>query len=139
MINGAHVLLFSKDADADRAFLRDVLQFRAVDAGHGWLIFALPPSEVAVHPIDGREAGAVPELPASLYLMCDDIRAFITSMEAKEGGLFIDCHRALGTPDEHEVAEWRRTRRLPADPPDGDRIERRGSGGYGDNGIITTE
>jgi catechol 2,3-dioxygenase-like lactoylglutathione lyase family enzyme len=83
MIKGAHVLLFSNDADADRAFLRDVLQFRAVDAGHGWLIFALPPSEVAVHPIDGPEA-AVPELRASLYLMCDDIRAFITSMEAKK-------------------------------------------------------
>ena len=83
MINGAHLLLFSNDADADRAFLRDVLEFRAVDAGHGWLIFALPPSEAAVHPIGAQEAGAIPELQASLYLMCDDIRAFITSMEAK--------------------------------------------------------
>jgi hypothetical protein len=83
MINGAHVLLFSKDADADRAFLRDVLQLRAVDAGYGWLIFALPPSEAAVHPVDPKHTGAVPELQASLYLMCDDIRAFITSMEAQ--------------------------------------------------------
>ncbi len=53
MVNGAHVLLYSKDPDADRAFFRDVLQFRAVDAGHGWLIFALPPAELAVHPGDG--------------------------------------------------------------------------------------
>ena len=83
MINGAHVLLFSNDAAADRAFLRDVLQFRAVDAGHGWLIFALPPSEAAVHPLDPQEAGGVAGLQASLYLMCDDIRAFITSMETK--------------------------------------------------------
>jgi len=83
MITGAHVLLFSNDADADRGFLRDVLQLRAVDAGHGWLIFALPPSEVAVHPIDAKAPDAVPVLQASLYLMCDDIRAFITSMEAK--------------------------------------------------------
>jgi catechol 2,3-dioxygenase-like lactoylglutathione lyase family enzyme len=84
MIRGAHVLLFSKDADADRAFLQNVLQFRAVDAGYGWLIFALPPSEVAVHPAETQEAASVPDLPASLYLMCDDIRAFIKSMEAKE-------------------------------------------------------
>jgi catechol 2,3-dioxygenase-like lactoylglutathione lyase family enzyme len=83
MIAGAHVLLFSNDADADRAFLRDVLQFRAVDAGHGWLIFALPPSEVAVHPVEAKEPGAAPVLQASLYLMCDDIRTFIASMEAK--------------------------------------------------------
>jgi glyoxalase/bleomycin resistance protein/dioxygenase superfamily protein len=84
MINGAHILLYSKDAEADRAFLRDVLEFRAVDAGYGWLIFALPPTEVAVHPGDAPAADVVPELHASLYLMCDDIRAFITSMESKK-------------------------------------------------------
>ena len=84
MIRGAHVLLFSKDADADRAFVQNVLQFRAVDAGHGWLIFALPPSEMAVHPADVQDGTGVPELQASLYLMCSDIRAFIKSMEAKE-------------------------------------------------------
>src|SRR2546428_10444553 len=54
MITGAHVLLYSKDPDADRAFFRDVLQLRSVDAGGGWLIFALPPAEVAVHPSHGE-------------------------------------------------------------------------------------
>jgi hypothetical protein len=83
IIRGAHVLLFSKDADADRAFLQNVLQFRSVDAGYGWLIFALPPSEVAVHPAGAQAAVGVPELQASLYLMCGDIHAFIKSMEAK--------------------------------------------------------
>jgi catechol 2,3-dioxygenase-like lactoylglutathione lyase family enzyme len=52
MIHGAHVIIYSKDADADRAFFRDVLKFPHVDVGRGWLIFALPPSEVAVHPDD---------------------------------------------------------------------------------------
>jgi hypothetical protein len=50
MISGAHLLLYSKDPEADRAFLRDVLEFQSVDAGRGWLIFALPPAEIAVHP-----------------------------------------------------------------------------------------
>lgn len=67
MITGAHAILYSRDADADRAFFRDVLQFPHVDAGHGWLIFALPPSEVAVHPGDGDRH--------ELYLICDDIDA----------------------------------------------------------------
>jgi hypothetical protein len=52
MINGAHFLLYSKDAESDRAFLRDALGFRSVDAGRGWLIFALPPAEIAVHPAE---------------------------------------------------------------------------------------
>lgn len=68
MIIGAHTILYSRDAEADRAFIRDVLGFTSVDAGGGWLIFALPPSEVAVHPDD---AGGRHEL----YLMCDDIEA----------------------------------------------------------------
>ena len=54
MINGSHVLLYSKDPDADRAFFADVLQLRSVDAGHGWLIFALPPAEPPVHPAGSR-------------------------------------------------------------------------------------
>lgn len=66
MINGAHVILFSRDAEADRAFIRDVLGFPHVDAGDGWLIFALPPAEIALHPTDG-------EPKHELYLMCDDI------------------------------------------------------------------
>ena len=66
MISGAHMILYSTDADADRAFFRDVLKFPAVDAGRGWLIFALPPAEVAVHPAseNGRH---------EIYLMCDDV------------------------------------------------------------------
>jgi catechol 2,3-dioxygenase-like lactoylglutathione lyase family enzyme len=85
MITGAHVLLFSDDADADRAFVREVLGFRSVDAGHGWLIFALPPSELAVHPSDSpAESPAV--IGASLYLMCADIQAFLKSMEGRKVG-----------------------------------------------------
>jgi len=82
MITGAHVLLFSGDADADRAFVRDVLGFRSVDAGHGWLIFGLPPSELAVHPADAP-AESSSEIAASLYLMCDDVQGFVKSMESR--------------------------------------------------------
>jgi catechol 2,3-dioxygenase-like lactoylglutathione lyase family enzyme len=73
MIFGAHVIVYSKDAAADRAFFRDVLGLSCVDAGHGWLIFALPPAEVAVHPAeenDGHE----------LYLMCEDLKAEISML-----------------------------------------------------------
>src|SRR6185436_9179722 len=73
MINGAHVIIYSTDAEADRAFFRDVLGFHSVDAGHGWLIFALPPAEIAVHPAEenGRH---------ELYLMCDDLNATIAGL-----------------------------------------------------------
>jgi len=77
MIHGAHVIVYSKDAEADRVFFRDVLKYESADAGHGWLIFALPPAEVAVHP---SEANDVHEL----YLMCDDVRAFIAEMQEKK-------------------------------------------------------
>jgi catechol 2,3-dioxygenase-like lactoylglutathione lyase family enzyme len=87
MINGAHVLIYSTDPEADRAFFRDVLQLRSVDAGGGWLIFALPPAEVAVHPSDGefsqRHAGHN-LLGALTYLMCDDLRATMKWLEAKD-------------------------------------------------------
>jgi catechol 2,3-dioxygenase-like lactoylglutathione lyase family enzyme len=78
MISGAHVIHYSKDATADRNFLRDVLGFKSVDAGHGWLIFALPPAEIAVHPAEGAAAAR-----HELYLMCDDIAAEIAALEAK--------------------------------------------------------
>jgi predicted enzyme related to lactoylglutathione lyase len=68
MINGGHVIVYSKDAEADRAFFKDVLGFAHVDAGHGWLIFKLPPAEIAVHPADGPEAH-------EFYFMCDDVEA----------------------------------------------------------------
>jgi catechol 2,3-dioxygenase-like lactoylglutathione lyase family enzyme len=76
MIFGAHVVVYSRDATADRAFLRDVLGLSAVDAGHGWLIFALPPAEVAVHPTEenGRH---------ELYFMCEDLQAEISALREK--------------------------------------------------------
>jgi catechol 2,3-dioxygenase-like lactoylglutathione lyase family enzyme len=76
MIFGAHVIIYSKDAEADRAFLRDVLGFRSVDAGRGWLIFALPPAEAAFHPAE--ENGA-----HELYFMCDDLNAEMASLAKK--------------------------------------------------------
>jgi catechol 2,3-dioxygenase-like lactoylglutathione lyase family enzyme len=76
MIFGAHVIVYSKDGEADRQFLRDVLGFSSVDAGHGWLIFALPPAELAVHPAE--ENGK-----HELYLMCDDLQAEIAALAAK--------------------------------------------------------
>ena len=77
MINGAHFLIYSKDAEADRAFFRDVLGFRSVDVGEGWLIFALPPAELAVHPARrnfAQRQGGHALMGTVLYLMCDDLR-----------------------------------------------------------------
>ena len=77
MISGAHAILYSKKPDADRAFLRDVLELPNVDVGEGWLIFGLPPSEVAVHP------GTKNNLH-ELYFMCDDVEAFIAEMKKRD-------------------------------------------------------
>jgi catechol 2,3-dioxygenase-like lactoylglutathione lyase family enzyme len=74
MITGAHSIIYSKDADADRAFLRDVLKFPHVDVGEGWLVFGLPPSEAAVHPGKNSEH--------EFYLMCDDVEAFVAEMKS---------------------------------------------------------
>ncbi|HVV50042.1 MAG TPA: extradiol dioxygenase [Polyangia bacterium] len=76
MIIGAHAIVYSKDPEADRAFLREVLRFPHVDVGGGWLIFGLPPAEVAVHPAEdgGRH---------ELYLMCDDVGALVAEMVAR--------------------------------------------------------
>ena len=76
MIFGAHVIVSSKDAEADRAFLRDVIGLSSVDAGDGWLIFALPPSEVAVHPAEDTSGH-------ELYFMCDDLKAEVAALEKK--------------------------------------------------------
>jgi catechol 2,3-dioxygenase-like lactoylglutathione lyase family enzyme len=72
MISGAHVVVYSKDAEADRAFFRDFLGFRYVDAGHGWLIFALPPAEAAFHPSEGEAH--------ELFFMCDDLKAEVAAL-----------------------------------------------------------
>ncbi|HZE33854.1 MAG TPA: VOC family protein [Actinoallomurus sp.] len=76
MINGAHVIIYSQDADADRRFIRDVLGFGNIDAGDGWLIFKLPPAEVAVHPTDGKGRH-------ELFFMCDDIKATLATLAEK--------------------------------------------------------
>lgn len=76
MITGAHAIIYSAAADEVRAFLRDVLGFRSVDAGGGWLIFALPPAELAVHPAGGEGVH-------QLYLMCDDIEATVAELRGK--------------------------------------------------------
>ena len=87
MIYGSHFIVFSRDPDADRAFLADVLGFEHVDAGGGWLIFGLPPAEVALHPADA---------PGSeLYLMCDDLVAEMRALEQKG----VEC-------SEVEEARW---------------------------------
>jgi hypothetical protein len=77
MIIGAHSIIYSKDPDADRIFLRDVLKFSNVDVGGGWLIFGLPPAEVAVHPGDKNDVH-------EFYLMCDDVEGFIADMKKRK-------------------------------------------------------
>jgi hypothetical protein len=76
VINGAHVVIYSKSADADRALFRDVLKFPAVDAGHGWLIFAMPPLEAAFHDSKNNDQH-------ELYFMCDDIATTLKELKAK--------------------------------------------------------
>jgi predicted enzyme related to lactoylglutathione lyase len=76
MITGVHTIIFNQDADAVRAFFRDTLGFASVDAGGGWLIFALPPAELGIHPTD--EPGH-----HEMYLMCDDIQQTVDELTAK--------------------------------------------------------
>jgi hypothetical protein len=76
MIFGAHVVVYSKDPTADRAFFREVLGTSPVDAGHGWLIFALPPAELAVHPAEKHARD-------ELYFMCDDLKSEISALREK--------------------------------------------------------
>jgi catechol 2,3-dioxygenase-like lactoylglutathione lyase family enzyme len=94
MIFGAHIVLYSKNADADRAFFRDILGLKPVDAGHGWLIFALPPTELACHP--APENGG-----QEIYLMCDDLAATIQSLNDHN----VEC-------DPPEDARWGRLTHL---------------------------
>jgi hypothetical protein len=86
MINGAHVVLYSANPEGDRAFFRDVLQFPSVDAGHGWLIFALPPAEAAFHDLDKQglqHNDALQTTHHELFLMCDDLAATMRDLKAK--------------------------------------------------------
>ena len=86
MISGAHIVVYSKDVEADRIFFRDVLGFKFVDAGQGWLIFALPAGEAAFHP--SADNG-----PHELYFMCDGLEAEMASL-AKKGVKFSDVQEA---------------------------------------------
>ena len=74
MVTGAHTIIYSTNPEADRALLRDVLKLPHVDVGHGWLIFGLPPAEVAVHP-SGQNG------VHEFYLMCDDVKSFVATMK----------------------------------------------------------
>jgi catechol 2,3-dioxygenase-like lactoylglutathione lyase family enzyme len=76
LINGAHIVVSSKDPEADRAFFRGVLQFPCVDAGHGWLIFAMPPLEVAFHDSEKNDQH-------ELFFMCDDLAATLRDLKSK--------------------------------------------------------
>jgi len=86
MIFGAHFLLYSAKAEADRKFLDEVVGLNSVDAGGGWPIFALPPSEFAVHPSRGEAAAKTEDGHAgtALYLMCDDLKSTMKTMESKK-------------------------------------------------------
>jgi catechol 2,3-dioxygenase-like lactoylglutathione lyase family enzyme len=90
MISGAHFTLFSKDADADREFFRKVLKFPHVDAGDGWLVFALPPAELAVHPAEKNGSH-------ELYLQCDDLKATIRALKQKRVRCSAPVEREWGT------------------------------------------
>jgi hypothetical protein len=77
MITGAHSILYSSDAQADKEFFKNVLKFSNVDVGHGWLIFGLPPSELAIHPSDDNGH-------YEFYLLCDDIHSFVKAMSEQD-------------------------------------------------------
>ena len=76
MINGAHLIIHTRDPESDRAFFRDILKFPSVDAGQSWLIFALPPAEAAFHPGEKNDAH-------ELYFMCDDLKATMKELAGK--------------------------------------------------------
>lgn len=81
MINGVHALIYTREAEAVRRFFKDVCKFPTVDAGHGWLLFALPPAEMGIHPTEKREGSY------DLYLMCDNIEKTVAEL-TKRGAKF---------------------------------------------------
>ena len=86
MINGAHIVIYTKDSKADRAFFRDILNFPCVDAGHGWLIFAMPPAEAAFHDFDTHDSethDSETNGRHELYLMCDDLPGTLKELKSK--------------------------------------------------------
>ena len=113
MIAATHVLIYAEDAEATRAFLRDVFGFEHVDAGDGWLIFALPPTELGVHPAEPQTSGR-----HELFFMCDDVERTVEELTAK-GVEFVSPIEDPGVrPDHaHEGSGSRRDRPLPAKAP----------------------
>jgi hypothetical protein len=110
MITGTHVLFYSENPEADRKFFRDVLQFKSVDAGGGWLIFALPPAEAGIHPKEKGETrnqahGGRSHMDTVIYLMCDDLQAEIKRLAERK----VECSAV-------EAANWgsKTTFRLPS-------------------------
>ena len=89
MFSGAHVVLYSSDPETDRLFLRDVLGFRGVDAGEGWLIFKLPPAEAAVHPTESQPK-------QELYLMCPDLEMALADLEPRASRSRTRCGTRVG-------------------------------------------
>ena len=85
MITGTHAIIYAEDADAARAFFRDVLEWPHVDVHGGWLIFKLPPAEIGIHPTaaSSEPGNAAPSGHHELYVMCDDIEATVAELEAK--------------------------------------------------------
>ena len=107
MITGLHSIIYAKDADKVRAFLRDVLGLKFVDAGHGWLIFAAPPAELAAHPVDeGKEPFH------ELYLMCDDLKATMADLQKK--GVRCGAGRPRRPTHPHPAGTGRRAAAAPA-------------------------
>ena len=113
-IIGMHALMYSKKAEETRAFVRDVLGFASVDAGRGWLIFAAPPAELAIHPAEGEEYH-------ELYLMCDDVDATVADLKAKGVQTTRDPGPGLGTRHADRAPEWGRAGPVRAATPVGDR------------------
>ena len=107
MLIGAHSIIYSNAPEADRAFLRDVLRLPNVDVGEGWLIFGLPPAEVAVHPSNENDVH-------EFYLMCDDIDAFVEEMTYPQHRQHARAGSGLGPAFADHAARWRQARHLSA-------------------------
>jgi catechol 2,3-dioxygenase-like lactoylglutathione lyase family enzyme len=106
MISGAHVIVYTKDTEADRAFFRDVLGFPSVDAGHGWLIFALPPGEAAFHPSEKNG-------PHELYFLCDNLKSEMAGLSKKGVACSEVSRRKVGLYYAYSAARRWRNRSLP--------------------------
>jgi catechol 2,3-dioxygenase-like lactoylglutathione lyase family enzyme len=111
MIFGAHVIIYSKDAEADRSFFRDVLGFKSVDAGHGWLIFSLPPGEVAFHPADKNG-------PHELYLVCEGLEAEMAALAKKGVTCSVVQEGKMGFNYKDTASRWRQNRPLSTEASD---------------------